>query len=133
MRQTTFLMHPVAPPSSLVMTSDGHGGTLINDVPERAAVRPSLGDRLALRLRFDTYNVNVVIISDTDEEEVREMFLRLQNGTLLKVQTGGASGSGDHRHRLFRVTIASIKPTAHDEGLHRRLRQLRHQAASAAK
>src|SRR6478752_10364494 len=83
MRQTTFLMHPVAPPSSLVMTSDGHGGTLINDVPERAAVRPSLGDRLALRLRFDTYNVNVVIISDTDEEEVREMFLRLQNGTLI--------------------------------------------------
>jgi hypothetical protein len=29
-----------------------------------------------LRLRFDTYNINVVIISDTDEDEVREMFLR---------------------------------------------------------
>jgi hypothetical protein len=39
-----------------------------------------------LRLRFDTYNVNVVIISDTDEDEVREMFLRLQNGTTLKAQ-----------------------------------------------
>jgi Protein of unknown function DUF262/HNH endonuclease len=39
-----------------------------------------------LRLRFDTYNVNVVIVSDTDEDEVREMFLRLQNGTTLKAQ-----------------------------------------------
>jgi hypothetical protein len=39
-----------------------------------------------LSLRFDTYNVNVVIISDTDEDEVREMFLRLQNGTTLKAQ-----------------------------------------------
>jgi len=39
-----------------------------------------------LRLRFDTYNVNVVIISETDEDEVREMFLRLQNGTTHKAQ-----------------------------------------------
>jgi hypothetical protein len=39
-----------------------------------------------LRLRFDTYNINVVIVSDTDEDEVREMFLRLQNGTTLKAQ-----------------------------------------------
>lgn len=39
-----------------------------------------------LRLRFDTYNLNIVIVSDTDEDEVREMFLRLQNGTTLKAQ-----------------------------------------------
>lgn len=39
-----------------------------------------------LRLRFDTYNVNVVVVSETDEDEVREMFLRLQNGTTLKAQ-----------------------------------------------
>ncbi|MBS0380748.1 MAG: DUF262 domain-containing protein [Proteobacteria bacterium] len=39
-----------------------------------------------LRLRFDTYNMDVVILSDTDEDEVREMFLRLQNGTTLKAQ-----------------------------------------------
>lgn len=39
-----------------------------------------------LRLQFDTYNLDVVIVSDTDEEEVREMFLRLQNGTTLKAQ-----------------------------------------------
>jgi hypothetical protein len=38
-------------------------------------------------LRFDTYNVNVVIVSETDEDEVREMFLRLQNGTTLPVTT----------------------------------------------
>jgi len=30
-----------------------------------------------LRLRFDTYNINIVIVSETDEDEVREMFLRL--------------------------------------------------------
>jgi Protein of unknown function DUF262/HNH endonuclease len=39
-----------------------------------------------LRLDFDSYNLDVVIISDTDEDEVREMFLRLQNGTTLKAQ-----------------------------------------------
>lgn len=39
-----------------------------------------------LRLQFDTYNIDVVIVSDTDDDEVREMFLRLQNGTTLKAQ-----------------------------------------------
>jgi hypothetical protein len=39
-----------------------------------------------LRLRFDTYSLDVIILSDTDEDEVREMFLRLQNGTTLKAQ-----------------------------------------------
>jgi Protein of unknown function DUF262/HNH endonuclease len=39
-----------------------------------------------LRLDFDAYNLDVVVISDTDEDEVREMFLRLQNGTTLKAQ-----------------------------------------------
>lgn len=39
-----------------------------------------------LRIKFDTYNLNVVMLEDTDEEEVREMFLRLQNGTTLKAQ-----------------------------------------------
>ena len=50
-----------------------------------------------LRLRFDTYNVNVVIVSDTDEEEVREMFLRLQNGTSLKAQEKRNAMSGKMR------------------------------------
>jgi hypothetical protein len=39
-----------------------------------------------LRIRFDTYALDVVILEDTDEDEVREMFLRLQNGTSLKAQ-----------------------------------------------
>lgn len=39
-----------------------------------------------LRIRFDTYSLDVVILEETDEDEVREMFLRLQNGTSLKAQ-----------------------------------------------
>jgi Protein of unknown function DUF262 len=39
-----------------------------------------------LRGRFDVYPLDVVILEDTDEDEVREMFLRLQNGTSLKAQ-----------------------------------------------
>lgn len=39
-----------------------------------------------LRLKFDTYSLDVIVLSETGEEEVREMFLRLQNGTTLKAQ-----------------------------------------------
>jgi hypothetical protein len=39
-----------------------------------------------LRIRFDTYPLDVVLVEDADEEEVREMFLRLQNGTSLRAQ-----------------------------------------------
>jgi hypothetical protein len=39
-----------------------------------------------LRIAIDTYTLDVVILEDTDEDEVREMFLRLQNGTTLKAQ-----------------------------------------------
>lgn len=39
-----------------------------------------------LRVQFDTYPLDVVVLEDTDEDEVREMFLRLQNGTSLKAQ-----------------------------------------------
>ena len=38
-----------------------------------------------LRIVFDVYPLDIVVI-DTDEDEVREMFLRLQNGTSLKAQ-----------------------------------------------
>ena len=38
-------------------------------------------------LRFKkAHRANVVILSDTDEDEIREMLLRLQNGTTLKAQ-----------------------------------------------
>jgi hypothetical protein len=39
-----------------------------------------------LRLLFDNYALDVIVLSDTSEDEVREMFLRLQNGTSLKAQ-----------------------------------------------
>lgn len=39
-----------------------------------------------LRLKFDTYSLDIIVLSDTGEDEVREMFLRLQNGTTLKAQ-----------------------------------------------
>ena len=39
-----------------------------------------------LRLGFDNYPLDVIVLSDTSEDEVREMFLRLQNGTTLKAQ-----------------------------------------------
>jgi hypothetical protein len=39
-----------------------------------------------LRVRFDIYAFDVVVLEQTDEDEVREMFLRLQNGTSLKAQ-----------------------------------------------
>jgi hypothetical protein len=37
---------------------------------------------------FDTYSIDVVVVMDAtdDDEEVRDMFLRLQNGTTLKAQ-----------------------------------------------
>jgi hypothetical protein len=39
-----------------------------------------------IRSDFDVYPLDVIVLSDADEEEVREMFLRLQNGTTLKAQ-----------------------------------------------
>src|ERR1019366_1066999 len=39
-----------------------------------------------LRIKWDTYNLDVVVMDEADEEETREMFLRLQNGTSLKAQ-----------------------------------------------
>lgn len=38
------------------------------------------------RIAFDNYTLDIIVISNSDEEEVREMFLRLQNGTTLKAQ-----------------------------------------------
>jgi hypothetical protein len=39
-----------------------------------------------LRIRFDQYPLDVVVLEETDDDEVRELFLRLQNGTSLKSQ-----------------------------------------------
>jgi len=39
-----------------------------------------------LRMKLDVYPLDIVVLEDTDDDEVREMFLRLQNGTSLKSQ-----------------------------------------------
>lgn len=55
---------------------DGHqvGGLKYDDLPHD------------LRLRLDTYSLDIVLVDDADGDEVREMFLRLQNGTTLRAQ-----------------------------------------------
>jgi hypothetical protein len=57
-----------------------------------------------LRMHFDVYPLDVVIIENIDEDEVREMFLRLQNGTSLKAQEKRNAYSG--RMRDFVKDIA---------------------------
>jgi uncharacterized protein with ParB-like and HNH nuclease domain len=55
-----------------------------------------------LRILFDIYALDVVIM-DTDEEEVREMFLRLQNGTSLKAPEKRHAMSGNMRDFVVEV------------------------------
>lgn len=56
----------------------------IDDMPIAGCNYQNLPDEL--QIRFDQYTLDVVVLEDTDEDEVREMFLRLQNGTSLKAQ-----------------------------------------------
>lgn len=58
-----------------------------------------------LRVRFDTYAVDVVVLEDTDEDEVREMFLRLQNGTSLKAQEKRNAMAGAMREFVRSLTL----------------------------
>lgn len=58
-----------------------------------------------LRIKWDTYNLDVVVMDDADEEETREMFLRLQNGTSLKAQEKRNAMPGNMRD--FVKAIAS--------------------------
>ena len=39
-----------------------------------------------LRMKLDVYPLDVIVVENTEEEEIREMFLRLQNGTTLRAQ-----------------------------------------------
>lgn len=61
-----------------------------------------------LRIRFDTYALDVVILEDTDEDEVREMFLRLQNGTSLKAQEKRNAMPGKMRQFVKSLTEHSF-------------------------
>jgi hypothetical protein len=56
----------------------------VDDEPVAGCKYATLPDDL--RIRFDIYPLDVVVLEETDEDEVREMFLRLQNGTSLKAQ-----------------------------------------------
>lgn len=61
-----------------------------------------------LRMRFDTYPLDIVILDNTDEEEVREMFLRLQNGTTLKAQERRNALLGDMRDFVYNLASHKI-------------------------
>ena len=75
-----------------------------------------------LRMQFDTYSVDVVVLDDTDGDEVREMFLRLQNGTSLKAQEKRNAMPGQMRefirgltgHLFFQRVTFQNKRFAHD-------------------
>lgn len=56
-----------------------------------------------LRKRVDIYNLQIIIIETNDEEEVREMFLRLQNGTTLKAQEKRNAYSGNMRNFVHKL------------------------------
>ncbi|MBR6124095.1 DUF262 domain-containing protein [Candidatus Saccharibacteria bacterium] len=72
--------------------------------------------------RFDSYNLDVVVITESDEEEVREMFLRLQNGTSLKAQEKRNAMPGKMRnfiktlvnHKFFEKVNFNNARFAHD-------------------
>jgi len=56
-----------------------------------------------LRLSFDTYALDIIVMTDTDDEEVREMFLRLQNGTSLKAQEKRNAMTGNMRNYIKQI------------------------------
>ncbi|MGI9461917.1 MAG: HNH endonuclease family protein [Alphaproteobacteria bacterium] len=51
-----------------------------------------------LKLKINTYNIDIVTMQDSDDAECREMFLRLQNGTSLKAQEVRNAKSGNMRN-----------------------------------
>lgn len=75
-----------------------------------------------LRIRFDSYPLDIVLVEDADEDEVREMFLRLQNGTSLRAQEKRNAYPGRMRdfvrdlasHAFFRSVGFSNSRYTHD-------------------
>lgn len=51
----------------------------------------------------DSYNLDFVILENEDEDEIREMFLRLQNGTTLKAQEKRNAMPGNMRNFVKKV------------------------------
>lgn len=58
-----------------------------------------------LRSMYDVYPLDVVVLEGTDEDEVREMFLRLQNGTSLKAQEKRNAFRGKMRDFVHDLTL----------------------------
>lgn len=67
-------------------------------------------DELPLEVRsmFDVYPLDVIVMADSEEDEVREMFLRLQNGTTLKAQEKRNAKPGDMRRFVKDLTQHDI-------------------------
>jgi hypothetical protein len=57
-----------------------------------------------LKIQFTQYTLDVVVLEDTDEDEVREMFLRLQNGSSLKAQEKRNAMPGKMRNFVRELT-----------------------------
>jgi len=61
---------------------------------------------------FDTYSLDVVLVTDAQkpehEEEIRDMFLRLQNGTTLKAQEKRNARSGNMRDFVKEIAAHPI-------------------------
>ncbi len=66
-----------------------------------------------LKIQFAQYIVDVVVLEDTDEEEVREMFLRLQNGTSLKAQEKRNAMPGQMREFVKELTSHTVFKRVH--------------------
>ena len=53
--------------------------------------------------KLDSYNLDFIILDDVPEEEINEMFLRLQNGTTLKAQEKRNAMPGNMRNYIKSV------------------------------
>lgn len=61
-----------------------------------------------LRMKFDIYALDVIVLDDIEEDEVREMFLRLQNGTTLKAQEKRNAYPGKMRSFVHKLSAHSF-------------------------
>lgn len=64
---------------------------------------------LKIKKKFNAYNLDVIIVYEvTDEEEVRDMFQRLQNGVTLKAQEKRNAMSGNMRDFVISLSKHSF-------------------------
>ena len=66
-----------------------------------------------LKIQFTQYTLDVVVLEDTDEDEVREMFLRLQNGSSLKAQEKRNAMPGQMRNFVRELTSHALFSRVH--------------------